>query len=118
MWIFRARYAMITLSYYGFLRSEGIQEEVFYEPINSSKFLAFVLALVMVFSMLPVSALAAEETVTYTKVTKALDDWTGEYLLVYEEQGFALERGRNTHSENGQNTCRNSYETLRRAART
>ena len=29
---------------------------------------------------------------------------------------FALERGRNTHSENGQNTCRNSYETLRRAA--
>ena len=55
-----------------------------------SKFLAFLLALVMVFSMLPVSALAAEETVTYTKVTKALDDWTGEYLLVYEEQGFAL----------------------------
>ena len=55
-----------------------------------SKFLAFLLALVMVFSMLPVTAFA-EDTVTYTKVTEALDDWTGEYLLVYEEQGFALD---------------------------
>lgn len=33
-----------------------------------SKFLAFLLALVMVFSMLPVSALAAEETATWSKV--------------------------------------------------
>ena len=33
-----------------------------------SKFLAFVLALVMVFSMLPVSVFA-EETVTFTKIT-------------------------------------------------
>ena len=79
---------------------------------------SLLLALVMVFSVFPAPAMAAEGTVTYTKVTQDLDDWTGEYLLVYEEQGFALERGRNTHSENGQNTCRNSYETLRRAART
>ncbi|MGM9626707.1 MAG: chitobiase/beta-hexosaminidase C-terminal domain-containing protein, partial [Faecousia sp.] len=33
-----------------------------------SKFLAFLLALVMVFSMLPVSAMAAEETATWSKV--------------------------------------------------
>ena len=58
---------------------------------SHSRFLSFLLALVMVFSVFPAPAMAAEGTVTYTKVTQALDDWTGEYLLVYEEQGFALD---------------------------
>ena len=48
-----------------------------------SKFLAFLLALVMVFSMLPVSALAAEETATYVKVaiSNASDVTAGTYLI-------------------------------------
>ena len=47
----------------------------------SSKFLAFVLALVMVISMFPVQALA-EETVTYTRITTADELVTGKYVMV------------------------------------
>ena len=52
-----------------------------------SKFLAFVLALVMVFSMLPVSVFA-EETVTFTKITTLGELTTGTYVLV-TEKGYA-----------------------------
>ena len=52
-----------------------------------SKFLAFVLALVMVFSMLPVSVFA-EETVTFTKITTLEELTTGTYVLV-TEKGYA-----------------------------
>ena len=49
----------------------------------SSKFLAFALALVMVFSMLPVSALATGTPATYKKVdiTAASDIVAGTYLI-------------------------------------
>ena len=49
-----------------------------------SRVSAFVMALVMVFSLIPTTAFAAD-SVTYTKVTEAPADWSGEYLLVYEE---------------------------------
>ena len=52
---------------------------------GSGRLLALMLALVMVISMIPASVFAAEETATYEKVTSALEDWSGEYLLVYEE---------------------------------
>lgn len=52
-----------------------------------SKFLAFALALVMVFSMLPVSVFA-EETVTFTKITTLEELTTGTYVLV-TEKGYA-----------------------------
>ena len=61
--------------------------------MRNSKFgrgLSLVLALVMVLSMIPAPVIAAD-TVTYSKVTQAPDDWTGEYLLVYEAGGLALD---------------------------
>ena len=41
----------------------------------------------MVIAMLPLSAVAEEPTATYTKVTAAPKDnnWSGEYLVVYEK---------------------------------
>ena len=60
-----------------------------------SKFLAFLLALVMVFSMLPVSALAAEETATYVKVaiSNASDVTAGTYLI-YGISSLATDDGK------------------------
>ena len=49
-----------------------------------SKFLAALLALTMLLSLLPTAVFAAGETGTYSKVTEDQADWTGEYLLVYE----------------------------------
>ena len=48
-----------------------------------SRVSAFVMALVMVFSLIPTTAFAAD-SVTYTKVTEAPADWSGTYLIVYE----------------------------------
>ena len=55
---------------------------------TQSRFLAFALALVMVFSMLPVTALAAEEAATYTQITTADDLVTGQYVMV-ASNGYA-----------------------------
>ena len=49
-----------------------------------SKLLSALLALAMLLTLLPTAAFAAGETGTYSKVTEDQDDWTGEYLLVYE----------------------------------
>ena len=49
-----------------------------------SKLLSTLLAFAMLLSLLPTAAFAAGETGTYSKVTENQDDWTGEYLLVYE----------------------------------
>ena len=51
------------------------------------RLLALLLAAVMVIAMLPLSAVAEEPTATYTKVTAAPKDnnWSGEYLVVYEK---------------------------------
>lgn len=55
------------------------------------RLLAMLMALVMAISVLPTAAFAAEESATYTKVTEAPSDWSGEYLLVYEEGSLALD---------------------------
>ncbi|MCC8129236.1 MAG: hypothetical protein LIO51_04790, partial [Clostridiales bacterium] len=53
---------------------------------RASRLLSLILALAMCLSVLPVTAAAEDESTTYTwtKVTSAPDDWSGEYLLVYE----------------------------------
>ena len=52
---------------------------------TSKRLLSLLLVLMMVVSALPLTVLAADEnTATYTKVTTNLDDWSGQYLLVYE----------------------------------
>ena len=55
------------------------------------RLLALLLAAVMVIAMLPLSAVAEEPTATYTKVTAAPKDnnWSGEYLVVYEKSDTA-----------------------------
>lgn len=51
---------------------------------TGKKILSLLLSLVMALSMIPGMAFAAGETATWTKVTDAPADWSGEYLLVYE----------------------------------
>ena len=61
---------------------------------GTRRFLSLLMALVMVLSLLPALALAEDEeaaSVTYKKVTTAPDDWSGEYLLVYEAGNAALD---------------------------
>ena len=48
------------------------------------------LVLSLVLPVLPTPAFAAD-AVTYEKVTQAPEDWTGEYLLVYEPDQLALD---------------------------
>ena len=57
---------------------------------NFSRFLSVLLALVMVLSMFPATVFAAESA-TYTRVTADQDDWSGEYLLVYEMGSLAFD---------------------------
>ena len=57
------------------------------------KVLSLLLAVVMVIGMLPlglISASAAGEIVTYEKVTSAPADWSGTYLIVYEDEKMVL----------------------------
>ena len=54
--------------------------------------LSLLLVLVMIMTLLPTAAFAADaDTVSATKVTTAPQDWSGEYLLVYEDGGFAFD---------------------------
>ena len=53
-----------------------------------SRLLSWLLILTMVFSMVPVSALAAEGTATYTQITTADELTTGQYVLV-ADHGYA-----------------------------
>ncbi|WP_191434070.1 hypothetical protein, partial [Flavonifractor sp. An112] len=46
--------------------------------------LSTLLTIAMILSLLPTAVFAAGETGTYFKVTENQDDWSGEYLLVYE----------------------------------
>ena len=58
------------------------------------KTLSILLSLIMVFSMfaiVPLSASAA--TASYVKVTTAPDDWSGDYLIVYEDGSKAFNGG-------------------------
>ena len=57
---------------------------------NFSRFLSVLLALVMVLSMFPATVFAADSA-TYTRVTADQDDWSGEYLLVYEMGSLAFD---------------------------
>ena len=57
-----------------------------------SRLLALLLVLVMVMTLLPTAAFAADaKPVTATKVTSAPEDWSGEYLLVYEDGNCVLD---------------------------
>ena len=58
---------------------------------NFSRFLSVLLALVMVLSMFPATVFAADSA-TYTRVTADQDDWSGEYLLVYEMGSLEIGR--------------------------
>ena len=65
------------------------------------KGLAVVLSLMMVLGILPFNAVQnniaeAADTATYTKVTAAPADWSGEYLIVYEDAGFIFDGSRTT----------------------
>lgn len=69
---------------------------------------SFALVLLMVLSslavLLPVTgvkAAAAGETKTYTKVTTAPNDWSGEYLIVYETDKVAFDGSRTTLDATG-----------------
>lgn len=57
-----------------------------------NRVLSLLLVLVMIMTLLPTAAFAADaDTVSATKVTAAPQDWSGEYLLVYEDGGFAFD---------------------------
>ena len=60
------------------------------KKIFTRKLLPAALALILIAGMLPASA-AAGDSVTYTKVTEAPDDWSGRYLIVYEGGGLAFD---------------------------
>ncbi len=57
-----------------------------------AKILSALLCLAMVLSFASV-AFAAEESKTYVKVTADQEDWSGTYLLVCEETGYAFNSG-------------------------
>ena len=57
---------------------------------NFSRVLSLALVLVMVLSMLPAAVFAADSA-TYTRVAADQADWSGEYLLVYEEGSLAFD---------------------------
>ena len=62
---------------------------------NVKSLLAVLLTLAMVISIVPMFAVSAEDaTLSYVKVTQAPADWSGEYLIVYED-------GENTRVLNG-----------------
>ena len=59
-----------------------------------SRLLSALLVLVMILTLLPTAAFAAEpaaNAVTATKVTAKPEDWSGEYLLVYEDGKLAFD---------------------------
>ena len=60
-------------------------------PVRS-RLLSALLALVMLVSLLPVSVFAAEPASgTWEKVTEAQEDWSGQYLIVYEKGSLIMD---------------------------
>ena len=55
-----------------------------------SRLFALLLTMVMVITMLPLSAAAAEPAAKFEKVTAAQEDWSGTYLIVNEESKAAF----------------------------
>ncbi len=66
--------------------------------ISLKKLTSLVLAVLMMASMLSMFAVgvSAAETKTYTKVTTAPADWSGEYLIVYEAGNVIFDGSRST----------------------
>ncbi len=56
---------------------------------KSSRFLALLMAMIMVFSMIPMSAFAVEGSAVYTKITTAAELTTGKYVIV-ANGGYAM----------------------------
>ena len=60
-------------------------------PVRT-RLLSALLSLVMLVSLLPVSVFAAEpEAGTWEKVTEAQEDWSGQYLIVYEKGSLIMD---------------------------
>ena len=66
---------------------------------NKKRIISLILMLTLLVSALvvgTVTASAADETATYEKVTVAPDDWSGEYLIVYEGGKLVFDGSRST----------------------
>ena len=66
---------------------------------NKKRIISLILMLTLLVSALVVGAVtasAADETATYEKVTVAPDDWSGEYLIVYEGGKLVFDGSRST----------------------
>ena len=60
-------------------------------PVRT-RLLSALLSLVMLVSLLPVSVFAAEPASgTWEKVTEAQEDWSGQYLIVYEKGSLIMD---------------------------
>ncbi len=58
---------------------------------RSTRWFALLLAVAMVFSILPTAVFAEGKTQTYTKVTAAPKDWSGTYLIVSEGDSLIMD---------------------------
>ena len=63
---------------------------------RSTRWFALLLAVAMVFSILPTAVFAESQTQTYTKVTAAPEDWSGTYLIVSEGDNLIMDGSRTT----------------------
>ena len=61
---------------------------------RSTRWFALLLAVAMVFSILPTAVFAEGKTQTYTKVTAAPKDWSGTYLIVSEGDSLIMDGSR------------------------
>ena len=69
-------------------------------PVRT-RLLSALLSLVMLVSLLPVSVFAAEPASgTWEKVTEAQEDWSGQYLIVYEKGSLIMDGSLSAHYEN------------------
>ena len=78
---------------------------------RGKKLLALLLTLAMCLSLLPMGAMAAEGD-TYTKVTAEPDDWSGIYLIVYEEEGFIFDGSLSTLDATNNNQAVSANGTI------
>ena len=78
---------------------------------RGKKLLALLLTLAMCLSLLPMGAMAAEGD-TYTKVTAEPDDWSGIYLIVYEEEGFIFDGSLSTLDAENNNQAVSANGTI------
>ena len=70
-------------------------------PVRT-RLLSALLSLVMLVSLLPVSVFAAEPASgTWEKITEAQEDWSGQYLIVYEKGSLIMDGSRSALDKEG-----------------